>query len=330
LKTHDIRLLVDPAVEMLEVLRSVKEGSSWEERALGLLGRKSYRYVMFTIDLSRKDLMEILESLLNRGNHLAQRLRWLHKELSGYLNRLDDISTFLGRLETTGNEIASRAREKAEKYLPKSAKIEADIYLVIGGSDGYGVNLLDTRAVVMNAGLFISQLEEMIAMMAHELHHKAENRSREIYWRFHRTGPKNLERVYDIVSELIGEGIAALVTFPYGFAHKYALIKENNNIEYKKVEDGIQESHQDITDKRGKEIFASLYSHGGPLYMVGCDMAKKIEDAFGREKLIVSAQEPLSFFQAYRRVVDGVDEGYKFKSNTIGIIQELQEKINHM
>jgi len=48
---------------MLEVLSSIKGGSPWEERALGLLEKKSYRYMMFTINFCRKDLMEILEHL---------------------------------------------------------------------------------------------------------------------------------------------------------------------------------------------------------------------------------------------------------------------------
>ena len=71
---HDIRLFADPAKEMLEVLSSIKGGSPWEERALELLGKKSYRYMMFTIDFSRKDLMEILE-YLSHGNELARLIR---------------------------------------------------------------------------------------------------------------------------------------------------------------------------------------------------------------------------------------------------------------
>jgi len=330
MRRFNVRLIVGPAREMLGVLRSIKEGLPWKERALRLLVDKSYRYMMFSNDFSRPDLMEIMESLSDGKELGDQRLRWLHKELLGYLNRLDDISAFLDELESKKNEIVSEACEKAREYLPKSARIEADIYLVIGGSDAYGVNLLDTGAIVMNVGLFVSHMEEMITMMAHELHHKAENRSREIYWRFHRSGPKNLGRVYEIVSELIGEGIATLVTFPFGLAHKYFVIKEKISDEYKKVEDGIQEVYQNTTDERAKEIFTSLYAHAGPLYMVGCDMAKKIEDTLGKEELIAVAQEPLLFFQTYRKAVNKSGGGYEFSINTLEIIQKLQEKINLM
>jgi len=330
MRHFNVKLIVDPAREMLGVLHSIKQGLPWKERALRLLVDKSYRYMLFSNNFSRQDLMEILESLSSGNEPVDQRLRWLHKELLGYLNRLDDISIFLDELENKKNEIVSEASEKARKCLPKLARIEADIYLVIGGSDAYGVNLLDTGAIVMNVGLFVSHMEEMITMMAHELHHKAENRSREIYWRFHRSGPKNLGRVYEIVSELIGEGIATLVTFPLGLAHKYFVIKEKISEEYKKVEDGIQQVYQNTTDERAKEIFETLYAHAGPLYMVGCDMAKKIENTLGKEELIAAAQEPLLFFQTYKKAVNKSGEGYEFSINTMKIIQKLQEKINLM
>ncbi len=297
---------------------------------LRLLGTKGYRYMMFHNNFSRQDLMGIIGSLSEGHEPADQRIKWLYKELSSYVNRLDEVSAFLKGVESKQNEIVSEACEKAKRYLPESAEIEADIYLVIGGDDAYGANLIDTRAIVMNVGLFASKLQEMIAILAHELHHKADNQSLEVYWRFQRKGPKDLARLYSIVSELIGEGVATLVTFPLGLASKYFATKENIDREYNKVESGIQQMSLDITDERANEIFENLYANAGPLYMVGCDMAKKIEEILGRDTLVAAIQEPLQFFQAYNESVIKSGEGYGFSVHTTRLIQRLQDEINRM
>lgn len=327
---RDIRLFSDPARQMINVLRNIKAGQLWKKRALDLLESKGYRYMMFSGNFSRKDVVATLESLTEGKELVNERLGWFPRQMLGYLSRLEDASAFLDELESKKDRSMSHAAEKAEKYLPESAEIEADIYLVLGGSDAYGVNLLDTRAVVVNVGSYLSQMNELTAVLAHELHHKAENRSREIYWRLHRNGPKNLKRVYSIVDELIGEGIATLVTFPYYFAYKYSSIREKIDDEYKKVEDGIIESYQDITEERREQIFSSLYNHAGPLYMVGCDMAKKIEDNQGLEDLVRSYQEPLLFFQTYENARHKTVEGYRFSERTLAVIKELQDEIDRI
>lgn len=326
----DIKLSLDPAREMLKVMRSINKGLPWKEKALGLLSDKGYRYMMFAKNYSKRDLMEIMESLSKMEVPADQRLVWLYKELIKCNNRLDDISTYLDELEKRKTEIVSKASEKAGKYLLDMDDIEADIYLVIGSLDAYGVNLLDTRAIVIDVVEFISEVDELVAMMAHELHHKAGNRGREIYWRLHRNGPKDLERAYSIVSELIGEGLATLVTFPYGLFRKYSAVKPKIDDEYEKVEEGIKQMCQNITDERADEIFGSLYNNAGPLYMVGCDMAMKVEKTFGREKLVTAAQEPLQFFQAYKEAVTKTGEGYEFSASTMNIIQKLQGHIDLM
>lgn len=323
-------LLIDPAKEMLEVLRSIKEGLPWKNRALSLLECRGYRYMLFHSNLSRRELVETLESLSYGSKPAVETSKWFRKQLSDYVDRLDDISTFLDELESRKDEIVSEAYGKARRYLPESTRIEADIHLVIGGADAYGVNLLDTRAIVMDVGQFLSHLDEIVAMMAHEIHHKAENRSREIYWRLRKDGPKDLGRVYSVISELIGEGVASLATFPSGFAHKYSALEARINEEYEKVEDGIQRVCQDITDERAEDIFKALYANAGPLYMVGCDMAKRIEDAFGRRELIATIQEPMLFFNTYRNAVGRSGEGYTFSRDTMKIIRKLQREIDNM
>jgi len=326
----DIKLSIEPAREMLKVMCSIKKGLPWKEKAIGLLSDKGYRYMMFVKNYSRRDLMKILESLSKMEEPTDQRLVWLYGELIDCHNRLDDISTYIDELEKREAEIVSKASEKVGKYLPEKDGIEADIYLVIGGSDAYGVNLLDTRAIVIDIVEFISEIDELVAMMAHELHHKAGNRSREISRRLHRNGPKDLERAHSIVSELIGEGIATLVMFPYGLFRKYSTVKPQIDVDYEKVEEGINQISQNIIDERADEIFSSLYNNAGPIYMVGCDMAMKIEETFGREKLIDTVQEPLRFFQTFREAVTKLGEGYEFSSSTMDIIQKLQGQIDLM
>lgn len=330
MECSDIKLSVDPAREMLETLRSIGKDLPWKDRALRFLDDKAYCYMMFAKNYSSQDLIEIMRSLSKRHEPSDQRLRWLYKELLGCMDRLDDFLTFLNELEKRKAKIVSKAVEKARNYLPESAIIQADIYVVVGGSDAYGVNLLDNRAIVMDVVEYISEIEELVAMLAHELHHKAQNRSRKIASRFHINGPKNLERAYSIVSELIGEGVATLVTFPHGLAHKYFNVEPKIGDEYKKVDEGIQQICRDLTEERANAIFEALYNNAGPIYMVGCNMARKIEETLGREKLIAAAQEPLPFFQVYRKAATKSGEGYEFSASTMDIVKKLQGQIDLM
>ena len=315
-----------PAKKMLRVLELLEKGGEWTKALKNILNTKPYRYMLFTHDLTTSDIFEVMKAL-SEGRKIEGRLFHIYNEYKKCLEHKQEYYNLIEEIEENKNEILRDACRRATEYLPDNTEVEAKIYFIIGGSDAYGVNLIDTLAVVMNLSHFLGNLNKLSAVLAHELHHKALGHyTREIYWRLTRKGLINIRNVYEILLEVMGEGVASLVSSPYLVYEKYIALKENIKEDYRKVETGIIEAYA------GKETFSKLYSGIDPIYTVGLDMSIAIETTLGKNKLVETLKDPttFSFFYNYMRAVDLSGEGYYFSSKTIKILSELKERINNM
>ena len=59
---------------------------------------------------------------------------------------------------------------------------------------------------------YFKSLEVLIEALAHEVHHKALWKHREAYVRLTRNGPRNLRGVFEVVNEVVGEGVASIIS----------------------------------------------------------------------------------------------------------------------
>ena len=315
-----------PAKKMLRVLELVEKGREWDKALKNVLNTKPYRYMLFAHDLSTGDIFKVMKAL-SEGKEVEGKLSSIYNEYKKCLENKEEYYSLVKKIDENKNEILREACRRASEYLPKNTEVEAKIYFVVGGSDAYGVNLIDTLAVVMNITHFLGNLNKLSAVLAHELHHKALGHyGREIYWRLTRKGLINMRNVYEILLEVMGEGIASLVASPYLAFEKYLALKESIKEEYRKVETGIIKAYA------GKNVLNELYPNIGPVYTVGLDMSLKIETTLGKQKLVETLNDPttFSFFCNYMRAVDLSGEGYYFSTETIEILSELKEKINNM
>ncbi|RLE81606.1 MAG: hypothetical protein DRJ52_03830 [Thermoprotei archaeon] len=317
-----------PAKKMLGVLEILKKGGDWVKILEKVLKLRAYRYMLFSHNLSTLDLIKVLKKLYI-GEKPEKRLKHLYEEFLEYLNNIDAYYDFIETVELEKNKVLSEACRRATTYLPEETEVVAKAYLVLGGSNAYGVNLIDTTAIVMNIACFLNDINQLSAILGHELHHKAIGQYyREVYWRLSRSGSLDLRNVYRIVSEIVGEGVASLVASPYAALRKYTQLRENIQKEYRKVEEGIIRAYEG-SSQEAEEIFNKLYRNMGSIYMVGVDMSLQVENTLGKNKLVESLKDlsTFTFFSNYMKAVDLKGEGYYYSSKTIEIISELKEKI---
>ena len=324
---YRIEIDTSPLKDMLYTLKKIRYLN--KEDLKKILYSRAYRYMLFTNSLSTNDLIEILDNLSRGSEPKEDRLKWIYNEFKNCMENIDKYYSFVNSIELRKAEIIGSAYSRAMKYLSENTEIDVKVYIVIGGSDAYGVNLLDTKAIIMNSTHFLDNIDKFIAILAHEIHHKALWRSREIYWRLEKRGLIILKYIYDIMSEIVGEGVASIVASPYIMMEKYNLLKNNINREYAAVEEGIINIYEKFSEKRAREIFDKLYTNVGPIYMVGIDMALKIEKYLGRKDLIETLEDPTSytFFKKYVTSLNEMENPYIYSEKLIKILGEVYRKI---
>ncbi|RLE58923.1 MAG: hypothetical protein DRJ32_05540 [Thermoprotei archaeon] len=333
---HDrcqVEVDVSPLENMLKIINYLKKRERIKFSQLKeLLNSRAYRYMLFTHFLSTSDIVKVFSYLQKGSQPREEKLKWLYNEFKNCIKNIDKYYKFAETLKSGKAEVIEQACNRVMGYLPGSAEIEAKVYVLIGGSDAYGVNLLDTSAIIMNSTHFLNNIDKFTAVLAHELHHKALWRSREVYWRLDRIGLPRIKYVYDIISEVIGEGVASIVAAPYVMFEKYNLIKDNIRREYEAVEEGIINIYENFSEEKAERIFSQLYSNIGPIYMVGIDMALKIEKHQGRESLIESLDDPTAyiFFEKYMEVAKEQENAYIYSEKLMQVIRKVRDTVTEI
>ncbi len=269
-----------------------------------LFRAKEVRHLVYRLGLGSKGFGDVLEAVA-RGRKPRQ--AWLvpyFQQYQDYSRRAGKLLGFLGQMEKEKENVLGSALTLARRYLDDDAYIEAEVELVLGGgADACGINRIDPRPILIDLAQFTGNVDEMTRIMAHELHHKADSWSsetrREVYWILEQ-GPREILQLYTLASELIGEGIAVFLTFPSRFSRLYQEQAGRMPDLYREVESGILKASMGMHQRSFDTLYSKLYNQAGPLYMVGCDMAKTIEDELGHDHLVSCSAGVASFFEAYR------------------------------
>ena len=282
--------------------------------------------MLFHNNLTSKDFVKILKSIGEKSSKSFKGvIKFFHNEYSRYSENIPKYKDFLLKIVVKWNNVKEKVFKILVEYLPKWSEVDAKVYLVLGGDSAYGVNLLDTSAVLLNIGDF-ENLEVLVEALAHELHHKALWKSREVYQRLSRSGFTSLKGVYDITSEVLGEGVASIISRSFGPFQKYLRIRHEIDKYYRQVEEAILAVYDGT--KTSEEVLDELYPNMGAIYMVGIDMSLKIIEKFGTKGLRGSLNDlsTYTFFETYNMVTST----YRYSEKVINILRELKQKIEEI
>lgn len=124
-------------------------------------------------------------------------------------SNLNQLKTDIQYLQDHGKMIIKLALKKVYKIIPDEMRVNANIYLYSGGTDG-GFTI-SRRDIFINYGNYIGKRKEFINILSHELYHSRNipltNRIR-FAWKL----VKERNRViYELFGKSIEEGIACLV-----------------------------------------------------------------------------------------------------------------------
>jgi len=208
----------------------------------------------------------------------------------------------------------NKAGQLAMAYLPKGTQIKVKVYLVIKPRPNSFVFEPETDPAIF---LYLNPQVSPIKLtntLAHELHHigcvDIDRVMKSSTW--YQVLPPPAQAVVEW-STAFGEGLAMLAAAggPQIHPHAVSLPEErerwdqdmvNFNEDLRKVEAFFQDilSGRISGDEIGQAGFA-FFGYQGAWYTVGWKMMAMIEDAFGRQELIASYQDPRKLFLNYNR-----------------------------
>ena len=291
-----------------------------------ILNNRGIRYILFHHGISSNDFTRVLKSIIEgkevNGSYV---LRHLYDEYRRCCRLIDEYRKFMLHIVSEWDSITNSVITRVKDYLPDWCSAYVRVYLVLGGDDAYGVNLVDTNAIIINVSYFLNNLDAFIAILAHEVHHKCFWKNSIVYNRLGKYGER-IRNVYEILGEIVGEGVASVVSKPYGPYAKYLQVKENIKSFYEKVEEGVLALYE------GKysfdDLFVELYCNMGPIYMVGVDMTLKIISSKGLASLkrILDDVSYRSFFVVYNEI----SKEYKFSSKFMRIVDEVASLVKRV
>ncbi len=319
-----MRLRMDLDVSPAVAIVSYLEGSAPLER---LLANKGVAYMLYHHGLSSRRFARILESVVSGGEPLEGPIeRALYEEYARCRRSPQPYKDFLLRVASSWSDVASEVASAAREYLPEWAEAEVRVYLMVGGDDAYGVNLVDTSAVVCNASYFLEDERRLRATLAHEVHHKALWRHMVAYRKLLNSGRSRLSAVYGVVSEVVGEGVASVLSRPYGPFRKYLAVRSEIAEHYRRFEEGVLALYRG--ERALEDVLGELYPNMGPIYMVGIDMTLEIVEALGLRGLrsLLEDASTYDFFRAYSEV----GTRYKYSQATLDALRELRRAVQEV
>jgi len=296
-----------------------------------LLNNRGIRYMLYHHNLSSRTFLKILQSAVTGGKEsFMGAAAMLHRDILKYIEKHYEYEKLVNEIKASWSKVRGKVSAKVEGYLPDWAEAQVKVYLVPVGDDAYGVNPIDTNAVVINMRYFKS-LEVFIEALAHEVHHKALWKHREAYARLTRNGPRNLRGVFEVINEVVGEGVASIISPNIAPFQKYRKIKNKGNSlkeNYRSVEEAIIMVYRE--EMPGEEAVSKLYPNMGPIYMVGIDMALTIEKEYGTWALREVLDDPsvYKFFKMFNQASSKTV--YKYTSQTLKIIKQLQQRMQQI
>jgi hypothetical protein len=224
---------------------------------------------------------------------------------------LQGIERSISWIEENPDALSRTVLDLLSPYSPLSEPLEIKYFVTIGGSsDGW------TRDGVFHIALqyFGDDVEGLLTLLSHEVYHI-------VQWHFmapavHEDRTRE-QRVEQLLLSAIGEGMASYVANPLKtegggsytqwYSRKYQRNLNHLKLNFDLLETLIYRAYHDASVPLG-----DLYSIGfsgaleSPAYFVGFEMARVIEEASGRAKLLELLQQPAAeFFAHYASIADG-------------------------
>ncbi|PHS32061.1 MAG: hypothetical protein COA82_09625 [Alkaliphilus sp.] len=238
-----------------------------------MLNRKSNSKIF------KKELNKVLQDKDYKGSY----------RLSEIKENNDDIEELITYFKTNRDSINEKIMTTVSRYIDSENFDKINVILYAGGSD-YGFCLLP-KNLYINVGMFIKNTEAMIATLSHEMYH-----ARKIkyfsYIKLYCSKVFTKEKHFNIIfSEIIEEGIAALIE--YGTEHQYydnsivSLEELENAREYFGILNDVVLRISEMTSAGQVKLEMKNYrrKRGNLCYVVGYILAKRVYDEVGTKGL---------------------------------------------
>ena len=231
-------------------------------------------------------------------------------DFSGIKERTDTLLQIIQWLKNNEQEIINKFVNLPLNYLPKDYKQNAIIYFVIGGYNGIAFN--EQICVNIDYKQFRDNNNEIKFYISHELFHIGFEKYHQLPDIFKAKTVKDLKAI--VLSMTMNEGLATLT--PY---QKRIETNEISDNDYKTLLDSsalkikinqFQEVLKYLDENSNKEITNEILGNilgqcsGDRLfYIVGCNIGLKIEEKYGKQKIIDLIKEPPEqFFETYKLI----------------------------
>jgi len=231
-------------------------------------------------------------------------------DFSGITERIDSLKQIIQLIKNNELEIRNIFVNLPLDYLPADYKQNATIYFVIGGYNGIAFN--NKICVNIDYKPFRQNFNELKLYISHELFHIGFEKYQKLPDIFKAKTVKDLKAIVLLMT--MNEGLATLT--PY---HKRIETNEISDYDYKVLLDStllneklkqfqsvLEYLDENIDKEITNEILGNVLGQcsGDRLfYIVGCYMGLKIENKFGKEKIIELIKEnPKLFFETYRQI----------------------------
>jgi hypothetical protein len=231
-------------------------------------------------------------------------------DFSGIKDRIDSLRQIIQWLKNIEQEIQNTYAKLPLDYLPKDYRQNATIYFVIGGYNGIAFD--NKICVNIDNKQFRKNYNEIKLYIAHELFHIGFEKYHQLPKIFQAKTVKDLKDI--VLSMTENEGLATLT--PY---HKRIDMNEISDNDYRVLLDSLQlikkvnqfnSVLKYLDDNIDKEItneilFDVLGQCSGDrlFYVVGCYMGLRIEEKYGKEKIIeLIKKAPEEYFEVFRQL----------------------------
>lgn len=244
------------------------------------------------------------------------------KIYEGYKDRFelhilkDNLPFFVKELENIKQEereIIQKALKKVYEIIPEHVEIHPKIYLYAGGIDG-GFTL-NRKEIYINYIKYLSNSEELIKIISHELFHSRKIHPKIKFIRYFKLNTKDIY-LYELFGKIFEEGIALLIQ--HG-----PVLKKDDPV------GSLTKGKLSLVDKEFENLNNLLWRIKGgakyidiktvDYYILGYFMVSFLYDFYGKEILLPWILE-LDYIPLLKSFIKGV----KKKENTVMFSEEIE------
>jgi hypothetical protein len=229
------------------------------------------------------------------------------------------------------------AADRALHYLPKQAKLSADVYPVIKPLHNSFVFEGNAIFLYVDPEVSSAQFQNTVA---HELHHIGLSSLTSQYDEMESKAPEDIKPVLKWISAF-GEGQAVLAAAGSPQVHPMQDFKPADRIRWNQDMEGFSSNVRTLDsffldilrgafkDKDAIDHVAfSFFGYRGPWYTVGYRMSTVVEEHFGREALINCMLDPRQLLVKYNQAAErqNANPGEHLPTWSPQLIQALQKE----